>query len=182
MDLSTGETMQYGVCLWSAGNSSREVTQQIFVGLEDQQPFAAPRPEMQKLAVDPYLRIIGAKNAFAAATVPASSPRPCRPLPRCACSPVPAAIIAEVRASAPRLSCALPVLLSCLPWVLCRAGTCNAVMPSRPQHCTLALLWYRGTWWCHVVHWGTGTQAPGCSMPKVDSSRIHPSVLLRVNA
>jgi NADH:ubiquinone reductase (non-electrogenic) len=66
MDLSTGETMQYGVCLWSAGNSSREVTQQIFVGLEDQQPFAAPRPEMQKLAVDPYLRIIGAKNAFAA--------------------------------------------------------------------------------------------------------------------
>lgn len=65
MDLSNGQTLPYGVCLWSAGNRSRDITLQIFRNLEGQKPYAAPRPEMQKLAVDPYLRIIGAKNAFA---------------------------------------------------------------------------------------------------------------------
>ena len=66
MELSDGQTLLYGVCLWSAGNASRDITRQLFAGLKEQQPYAAPRPESQKLAVDAHLRIIGAKNAFAA--------------------------------------------------------------------------------------------------------------------
>eukprot|EP00892_Ulva_mutabilis_P004213 jgi/Ulvmu1/2163/UM013_0006.1 len=66
LDLSTGEVLQYGVCLWSAGNASRDVTRQVFEQLEGARAYRAPRPEMQKLPVDNYMRIVGLQNAYAA--------------------------------------------------------------------------------------------------------------------
>ena len=66
MDLSSGEVLKYGVCLWSAGNASRDITRQIFEQLLGADGFRAPRPEMQKLPVDNYMRIVGVQNAYAA--------------------------------------------------------------------------------------------------------------------
>lgn len=66
LDLSNGEVLTYGVCLWSAGNCSRDITRQVFDQLQDAATFRAPRPEMQKLPVDNYMRIVGVQNAYAA--------------------------------------------------------------------------------------------------------------------
>jgi hypothetical protein len=63
--LSNGEQVPYGVCLWSAGNEARPITQELVAQLPEQARFANPRSSGQKLAVDSHLRIIGAEHAFA---------------------------------------------------------------------------------------------------------------------
>jgi NADH:ubiquinone reductase (non-electrogenic) len=66
MYLSNGQALPYGVCLWSAGNCSRQITRDIFGQVEGQQPYKARREAQQKVAVDNYLRVVGTKNVFAA--------------------------------------------------------------------------------------------------------------------
>lgn len=66
LDLSTGVALKYGVCLWSAGNCSRDITRQVFEQLEGAAAFRAPRPPMQKLPVDNHMRVIGCQNVYAA--------------------------------------------------------------------------------------------------------------------
>ena len=66
MYLSSGDVLPYGVCLWSAGNCSRQITRDIFGQVEGQQPWKARREAQQKVAVDNYLRVIGTTNVFAA--------------------------------------------------------------------------------------------------------------------
>lgn len=63
--LSNGEEMGYGVCLWSAGNASRQLTRDFVAQLPEQAQHSPGRPEQCKLAVDQYMRIIGAPDAFA---------------------------------------------------------------------------------------------------------------------
>lgn len=66
LDLSTGKVLPYGVCLWSAGNCSRDITRQVFDQLEGVDAFRAPRPPMQKLPVDNFMRVVGCQNVYAA--------------------------------------------------------------------------------------------------------------------
>jgi NADH:ubiquinone reductase (non-electrogenic) len=63
--LSNGDSLPYGVCLWSTGNSSRPLTRDLAAQVPEQKQFAAKRPEQTKLAVDDHLRIIGTARAFA---------------------------------------------------------------------------------------------------------------------
>ena len=63
--LSTGEKLGYGLCLWSCGNASRPIINDLIGQVPEQQAVANPRPSAQKLAVDPYLRVIGCESAFA---------------------------------------------------------------------------------------------------------------------
>lgn len=66
MYLSNGTALPYGVCLWSAGNCSRQITRDIFGQVEGQQPYKTRREAQQKIAVDNYMRMIGTTNVFAA--------------------------------------------------------------------------------------------------------------------
>lgn len=62
--LSTGEVMKYGVCVWSAGNAPRPLVQQLAAQIPEQvelQPGGKP----SKLVIDPWLRVIGARDVMA---------------------------------------------------------------------------------------------------------------------
>jgi hypothetical protein len=64
--LGDGERMSYGVCVWSTGNSARPLVRSIVQQLKQQAEHQGGRgPNAAKLAVDPYLRIIGARDAIA---------------------------------------------------------------------------------------------------------------------
>lgn len=62
--LSNGEVMGYGCCVWSTGNASRPLVEHLVEQLPAQQEFANKRRNAAKLAVDPYMRIIGAFKHF----------------------------------------------------------------------------------------------------------------------
>lgn len=64
MKLEGGEELDYGVCLWSCGNSARSLVRDLSARIPGQAPWRG-RPASAKLAVDPYLRIVGARDAFA---------------------------------------------------------------------------------------------------------------------
>lgn len=64
--LGSGERMPYGVCVWSAGNAARPLTQQLIADIPEQQQLLANVPPAQhKLQVDNYLRVIGAEDLIA---------------------------------------------------------------------------------------------------------------------
>jgi len=67
--IGTGvEEVPYGVCVWSTGNAARSLTTQIIQGIgEEQLEWQTQRENNAtwKLAVDPYMRIIGAEGIFA---------------------------------------------------------------------------------------------------------------------
>lgn len=61
MVLKSGERLPYGVCLWSAGNAPRQIVKDISQAIPDQSEFNIPG----KLCIDPFLRVIGAKDVLA---------------------------------------------------------------------------------------------------------------------
>jgi len=63
--LDTGEVVDYGVCLWSAGNAPRQLTLDIAEAIPQQKEFAGANGKISKLAVDPFLRVIGARDVLA---------------------------------------------------------------------------------------------------------------------
>lgn len=64
--LKGGETVDYGLCLWSTGNATRPLVKSIVEQLPQQQQLnASVNPATVKLGVDPFLRIIGAPDAVA---------------------------------------------------------------------------------------------------------------------
>lgn len=64
--LNTGETLHCGVIVWSAGNAARPLVRSISESLHAQRAFEADtaRPGL-KLAVDPWLRVVGAQDVLA---------------------------------------------------------------------------------------------------------------------
>lgn len=63
--LGTGERIRYGVCVWSAGNAPRKLVTDIAASVPEQAQYASPGGRVTKLAVDPFLRVIGAKDVIA---------------------------------------------------------------------------------------------------------------------
>jgi NADH:ubiquinone reductase (non-electrogenic) len=63
--LGTGEIIDYGVCVWSAGNAPRQLTLDIATAIPQQMDYAGPNGKVNKLAVDPFLRVIGARDVLA---------------------------------------------------------------------------------------------------------------------
>lgn len=63
--LGTGEIVDYGVCLWSAGNAPRQLTLDIAQAIPQQNDYAGANGKVSKLAVDPFLRVIGARDVIA---------------------------------------------------------------------------------------------------------------------
>ena len=63
--LATGEQIDYGVCVWSAGNAPQQLTLDIANAIPQQSEYAAPNGRINKLAVDPFLRVIGARDVIA---------------------------------------------------------------------------------------------------------------------
>ncbi|KAK9844058.1 hypothetical protein WJX81_003133 [Elliptochloris bilobata] len=63
--LPSDERLDYGVCVWSTGNASRPLVQAVAAQLPAQAEFSGGRPAATKLAVDPFLRIVGARDALA---------------------------------------------------------------------------------------------------------------------
>lgn len=51
--------------LWSAGNSSRPLVRDLVQRVPEQIPYSIKNPVVAKIAVDPWLRVIGAKDALA---------------------------------------------------------------------------------------------------------------------
>jgi NADH:ubiquinone reductase (non-electrogenic) len=63
--LGNGEIVDYGVCLWSAGNAPRQLTLDIAQAIPQQKDFAGANGKISKLSVDPFLRVIGARDVIA---------------------------------------------------------------------------------------------------------------------
>lgn len=54
------EALPYGVCVWSTGNAARPLVRDLVASVPDQAALnAGAPPAAVKLAVDPYLRVIG---------------------------------------------------------------------------------------------------------------------------
>jgi NADH:ubiquinone reductase (non-electrogenic) len=52
--------------IWSAGNSARQLVKDLVAAIPDQAQYQrGPTPVTNKLAVDPFLRVIGASDLFA---------------------------------------------------------------------------------------------------------------------
>lgn len=64
--LKDGERIPHGVCVWSAGNATRPLVKDLVQAIPQQSLYTTPsgRPS-GKLAVDPFLRVIGAKDVIA---------------------------------------------------------------------------------------------------------------------
>lgn len=57
------EEMDYGICVWSTGNAARPLVRDLVKNVPGQAKFSNPeRPAASKLGVDPYLRVIGARD------------------------------------------------------------------------------------------------------------------------
>ena len=66
MVLEGGERLEYGVCVWSTGNAARPLVQSVAGAVPEQQEALQGRnPAAAKLAVDPFLRIAGVRDAIA---------------------------------------------------------------------------------------------------------------------
>ncbi|CAL8468561.1 g8101 [Coccomyxa elongata] len=64
--LEGGERLEYGVCVWSTGNAARPLVQSIAGAVPAQREALQGRnPAAAKLAVDPFLRIAGVRDAIA---------------------------------------------------------------------------------------------------------------------
>ncbi|BDA51498.1 Internal alternative NAD(P)H-ubiquinone oxidoreductase A1 [Coccomyxa sp. Obi] len=64
--LEGGEHIAYGACVWTTGNAAVPLVQAVARQLPQQQDLAKGRnPAATKLAVDPFLRIAGARDALA---------------------------------------------------------------------------------------------------------------------
>jgi NADH dehydrogenase FAD-containing subunit len=61
--LKGGEALDYGICLWSTGNATRPLVQAISAQIPGQAALLGAGPV--KLAVDPYLRVAGARDLVA---------------------------------------------------------------------------------------------------------------------
>ncbi|KIZ07870.1 NADH dehydrogenase [Monoraphidium neglectum] len=60
------EKMPYGLCLWSAGNAARPLVRGLVGAIPEQVELSkAANPAAVKLSVDPYLRVIGARDIIA---------------------------------------------------------------------------------------------------------------------
>lgn len=58
--LKGGERLCYGMCVWSTGNAARPLVQDIVQQVEAQRDLSQDsNPATVKLAVDPYLRVMG---------------------------------------------------------------------------------------------------------------------------
>lgn len=58
--------MPYGVCVWSTGNSTRPIVSSLVEQVPEQQAWhAGSNPKTAKLVVDPFLRVVGAKDFLA---------------------------------------------------------------------------------------------------------------------
>jgi NADH:ubiquinone reductase (non-electrogenic) len=62
--LRGGEEIKYGLCVWSAGNAPRPLVQQLAAQIPEQAQYQ-PGEKPSKLAVDPFLRVIGARDVLA---------------------------------------------------------------------------------------------------------------------
>lgn len=62
--LKNGEQLKYGVCVWSAGNAPRPLVQQLAEQIPEQAEYQ-PGGKPSKLAVDPFLRVVGARDVIA---------------------------------------------------------------------------------------------------------------------
>jgi NADH:ubiquinone reductase (non-electrogenic) len=59
------ERLPYGVCVWSTGNAARPLVRDLVAAIPAQAELSAgANPASVKLAVDPYLRVIGADCCF----------------------------------------------------------------------------------------------------------------------
>jgi NADH:ubiquinone reductase (non-electrogenic) len=63
--LGNAELVDYGVCVWSAGNAPRQLTLDIAQAIPQQLDYAETNGKVSKLAVDPFLRVIGARDVIA---------------------------------------------------------------------------------------------------------------------
>ena len=62
---NTERRLGAGMVLWSAGNSSRPLVRHLVTSFPPQLPYSVKNPVVAKIAVDPYLRVIGARDALA---------------------------------------------------------------------------------------------------------------------
>ena len=62
--LATGEDIPYGICVWSAGNAPRPLVAHIAEQLPVQAELS-PGGRTSKLLVDPFLRVVGARDIIA---------------------------------------------------------------------------------------------------------------------
>lgn len=62
--LGNGEQLPYGVCVWSAGNAPRTLTQQLAAQIPEQAQYQ-PGGRPSKLAVDSYMRCGGSTGGDA---------------------------------------------------------------------------------------------------------------------
>ena len=62
---NTERRLPAGMVLWSAGNSSRPLVRDLVQRFPPQQPYSVKNPVVAKIAVDPYLRVIGTRDALA---------------------------------------------------------------------------------------------------------------------
>jgi hypothetical protein len=62
--LAGGEELDYGVCLWSCGNAARPLVRQLSQSIAGQEPWRGNEASA-KLAVDPFLRVVGASDTIA---------------------------------------------------------------------------------------------------------------------
>jgi len=63
--LKSGKRLPYGVCVWSGGNAARQLTRDLVASIPEQGRWQHSNPDLAKLAVDPYMRVIGAEGVFA---------------------------------------------------------------------------------------------------------------------
>ncbi|KAG1677207.1 hypothetical protein FOA52_013405 [Chlamydomonas sp. UWO 241] len=63
--LKGGERIDYGLCVWSAGNMSRPLVQGLVDLIPEQAALQKGGPPTFKLATDPFLRVVGAKDVIA---------------------------------------------------------------------------------------------------------------------
>ncbi|GAX78639.1 hypothetical protein CEUSTIGMA_g6077.t1 [Chlamydomonas eustigma] len=64
--LKDGRKLRYGLCVWSAGNAARPLVQNLTSVIPSQAEYQmSPAPTSRKLAVDGYLRVIGAEDVIA---------------------------------------------------------------------------------------------------------------------
>ena len=62
---NTERRLGAGMVLWSAGNSSRPLVRELVQRVPAQVPYSIRNPVVAKIAVDPYLRVVGARDALA---------------------------------------------------------------------------------------------------------------------
>jgi len=62
---NTERRLGAGLVLWSAGNSSRPLVRDLVTRFPAQKPYSRSNPVVAKIAVDPFLRVIGARDALA---------------------------------------------------------------------------------------------------------------------